>query len=150
MSINPCRDCHTYKGCIGMPYYSPGDIRYCRVQCLFLITTFIEVKGEHIVMWRFDWPKQESGYSEAPKTQHSVNARAEFEIVAQTVGQLSGRIQKTGKDGRLLVLEVQTEGGLSWDARNALSYCCGDREKIMPYSHWLAQRRYRWQNKVTV
>ncbi len=146
MSLNYCRECKNWDGCPGARWFSIGEIRYCRLQSIWLIQEFLKVEGIRIVMDRYTWPDGDT--AEAPKTSHASNAHAPYEKVVQVVGELSRRLERTGKDGRLLVLEVKQEGGLSNDARNALNYACGDKYKNMEYFDWMRQRRYR--NNLTV
>lgn len=143
-----CPKCHDWRGCQGYKWYSLTDIVYCKLQCLWLIETFLAIEGEQIVMDRFTWPSEEgTGYTDAPKTSFSNAAHAPYEKIVQCVGMLSARLERTGKDGRLLVLEVESESkDLSKDARNALYYSCGRNHKRMKYADWLAHRKYRQKN----
>jgi hypothetical protein len=128
-----------------MPWYTAREIRYCKHQNLWLITEFLKVDGKHIVMDRFTWPVegQETGYTEAPKTAHYVKAHASYELICQVVGELSKRLERAGKDGRLLVLEVGGGKTLSQDAMSALYYACGNKRKSMRYIDWLRDRRWK-------
>jgi hypothetical protein len=139
-----CPKCRDWEGCKGYKWYTVSDIVYCRVQCLWLIETFLTIKGDQIVMDRFTWPSEEgTGYTEAPKTSFASAAHAPYEKIVQCVGILSARLENTGKDGRLLVLEVENESvELSKDARNALNYSCGGNPKRMKYPAWLRFRKY--------
>ena len=148
MTAKPCSQCKNWDDCSGKPWYSISEIRYCRHQVLWIIKNLVvcaagEIFAVHV------WPSEETGYTDAPQTSHSINAHAPFEKVLQVVGDVTKRLKKTGKDGRLLVLEVQNNSDLSKDARNALNYVSGWREKPSGYPKWLRNRRW-YQNKKAV
>ena len=140
-----CHDCRDWSDCPGKPWYSIADIRYCRYQVLWIIENFIVCNAGKSESERDTWPveEQDTGYTEAPKTSHAVSAHAPFERTLQVVGDITRRLERTGKDGRLLVLEVHNSVPLSQDARNALNYVNGWREKHRSYTQWLADRKYR-------
>ena len=144
--MNHCPKCRSWQGCPGFTYYSPVDIQlhYCRRQVLWLVDTFIVCQTGVIQIAQHTWPTVEetSGYTEAPHTQHSIKAHANYELVCQIVGELSARLQACGKDGQLLVLEAQ-HPFLSENANNALSFVSGKRRRLMRYSDYLRKRRYR-------
>ncbi len=146
---NPCPTCRPFRNCSGFPWYKPSEIRYCRKQCIWLIKEFLQSKGGFIMMARDTWPADEyvSGYTDAVPTQHSISSHAPFELVCQIVGELSSRIEDTGKDGQLLVLEVHQGGYLSVDGNNALHFVSGKRKR-MRYEEWLKQRDRRAKMKA--
>lgn len=144
-SVKACRSCHDWDDCNGKRWYSMAEIRYCRHQVIWLISQFVRCESGKFVAYRQTWPLEEkdTGYTGAPPTQHAASAHAPFERTLQIVGDITGRLEKTGKDGRLLVLEADCGAPMSQDARNALNYISGWKEKRQGYRQWLADRKYR-------
>ncbi len=144
-TIQPCRKCRTWAGCPGKGWYSIGEFRFCRLQIQWLIAEFLRVWADEIIVMRDTWPREdrETGYTEAPPTQHAIRPGAPFERPLQIVGEIRARLSKTGQDGRELVLMVENKSDeLSTRARNALNYCSGWRRK-RDYGDWLKQRTWR-------
>lgn len=156
-SIKPCNKCRDWSGCPGMEHYTIRDIRFCRQQVLWLISQFFTCDGDGISLERESWPVQahDTGYTEAPKTSHSVSSHAPFEKPMQVAGELEHRLLKTGKDGRLLVLEVRVRMAhdtnpreLSNDARAALGYASGWKRKRQTYPQWRADKNRSKTHKI--
>ena len=146
---NPCPTCRSWQACPGMSWYHPGDIRYCKKQCIWLINEFLINRGGFITMARDTWVigTDGSGYTDAEPTSHSLSSHAPFELVCQIIGELESRLEATGKDGSLLVLEVHQGGYISNDGNNALVFISGKR-KHMAYADWLQQRERRAKMKA--
>ncbi len=146
MSLNLCGNCTNWRDCPGnIEWFAPSEIRYCKRQNLWLIAQFLVCESDRIAMARFTWPGEDkaTGYTEAPRTGYgAVKAHAPYERVVEIVSELAWRLNRTGKDGRLLVMEIKLEGGLSRDALNALWYVVGRRHKTSSYQDWLKQRKY--------
>jgi hypothetical protein len=151
VAVSICRSCRDWSTCPeDQTWFALPEIRYCRRQIIWIVAEFIRVEGRQIVMERYTWPseKQETGYTQAPETQHAINSHAPYERVCQVVGEVGKRLERTGKDGRILVFETKSGNVLSQDARNALNYSCGNKRKNMRYGDWLRSRRFR-QKYVT-
>ncbi len=146
---NPCSTCRPFRTCPGFPWYKPSEIQYCRVQNIYLIKEFLINRGGFVMMTRDTWPSDEyvSGYTDAPPTQHSISFHAPYELVVQVVGELERRLENTGKDGQILVLEVLQGGYLSFNGNNALHFVTGRKRKRMSYQDWLTQRGRRIKMK---
>lgn len=73
--------------------------------------------------------------------------RAPFELPCQVYAELSGRLDQTGVDGKLLLAEVQAGvvdmESLQYESKRALKYLLGRDKKALSYSQWKAQRAYR-------
>ncbi len=148
--LKSCRSCRDWSNCPGHEWYSMSDWCWCRPQVLWMIEQFFGVHGTlGVVLGRESWPAEgrASGYTEAPKTSHSVNSHASFERPMQLVGELEHRLLKTGKDGRLLVLEVHVHNAcnttgrdLSQDARAAQGYFSVWKRKRLGYVQWQAEK----------
>lgn len=156
-TIKPCGKCRDWSNCPGHEWYAMHEIRFCRVQVIWLVTQFFSCGKDGLELERDSWPSNVyvSGYTDAPKTSHSVNSHAGFEKPMQLVGELEHRLLKTGKDGRLLVLEVHvrnvcdtTGRELSRDARAALGYCSGWKRKRQSYNQWLAEKKRHETHKI--
>lgn len=149
IAVKTCRDCQSWNDCIGKESYTIADVRWCRYQCRWLIENFLKVDAGNIVISQDTWPvgPKETGYTESPKTSHTINAHAPYEKPLQIVAELHYRIDRTGKDGRLLVLEVLNQCNLSNEANQALSYVSGWKRKHRSYRQWLADRLYNKSDK---
>ncbi len=140
----PCNNCRNWDGCGGKVYYKMSEISYCRYQSIFIIEHFFRVVGDQIIVERDSWPREESdsGYTEAPRTGHtSISANAPYEKPCQIVAELHYRIERTGQDGRELIMLIRDEAGLSTAARNSLNYISGFKRKREDYKRWLRYRK---------
>ena len=136
--------CKDWDTCGGHSWYELKDIQYCRYQVIFLLSLIDFINDEYVTVssWPDDPHKLETGYDDV-RIQTSTPNHANFEPVLQITGELINRIQRTGKDGRLLLLESRTRDNykeFSQEARNALYYCCGWARKRQGYRQWLADR----------
>ncbi|MDD5338464.1 MAG: hypothetical protein PHG35_03510 [Dehalococcoidales bacterium] len=147
------RRCRDWDGCPGHDYYSLHDNQYCRMQCIWIIDNCIDYVGDKYIS--VGWPseeKGESGYNDTP-VQHSQPSSAGFTRPIQEIAEVIKRLERTGKDGRLLLIEVKNaelklkHGSYvqeySHEARNALNYCCAWKRKHRSYRQWLADRQYK-------
>ena len=146
--MKSCNHCRSWRDCTGKPWYEIKDITFCRFQVSWVITEFLTCWSDWYVVMRDTWPsdpRQQSGYTEAPPTQHAIKATAPFERPLQVVAEVRNRLEKTNGDGRELVLMLtgRKDYELSTRARNALYYCSGWRRKDSEYSQWLAGRDWR-------
>ena len=139
--------CHDWDSCDGHSWYPLSDVQYCRYQVLFLLR-LIDFTGDDYVTgsgWPDDPGAADSSYDDV-RIQTSPSSHANFEAVLQVTGELINRLRRTGKDGRLLLLESRNHDNykeFSRDARNALGYVAGWKRKTLGYSAWLKQRNYR-------
>ncbi len=140
----PCKDCREWRGCAGKEWFSMGEIYYCPNQVRWLIAAFLRVWADEIILMRDTWPREdkETGYTDAPLTQHAINSHASYESTLQVVAEVHYRLDNCGRDGRELVLMIETEADLSDGARNALKYCSGWWRKSK-YQDWLRNREWR-------
>lgn len=129
-----------------------SDIRYCRQQVIWLILECLEydVDTRRFHSSRTTWPSppDETGYTSAGPTQHSLRADAPMEKPLQCIAEVTTRLEHAGTDGRLLYYELKANDParpLSREARAALGYVCGWKRKRMSYSDWKKQRNKRSQ-----
>ncbi len=140
--MKQCSKCRSWDDCNGHDFFNIQEIRYCPFQICWAIACLITLHVDQYVS-ADRWPRKESGYTEAPPTQHSVSPHAPYEAVKRETGEIIKRLERTGKDGRLLVLGVhsgQSIKELSTDARWALGYVSGWRRKRQSYSRWRIEK----------
>jgi hypothetical protein len=90
------------------------------------------------------YPKRETGYGEAPDTQHSLNTNPPFENFSDLYIELDVRYEKTGTAGKLLIKQILLkEDYLEQESRDALNYMCGFKRKNRSFSGWKSDREYK-------
>jgi len=145
--MSDCKSCKgRYKECAGPEWYSPGDIRFCPYQVLWLIEWFFWLSKEGVVRIGMDWPEDpNSSGSELPNVQRSRVAGAYFEKPIDAIAELAIRLKNLGRSADLLLAELQAgmEGNLTDEADAAFHYITGNRRKLKPYYQWKAQRKWR-------
>ncbi len=147
--------CHDWDGCPGRAWYSLHDNQYCRLQTLWILDNCIDYIDDRYVS--ASWPEQDKPASfidNDARIQKSQPSTAGFTRPIQEVAEVIARLERTGKDGRLLLIEVKNAAlkrgwdgiyreSYSQDARNALNYIIGWKRKRLSYRAWLKQREYR-------
>ncbi len=139
-----CRKCVS-KGCMGKEWYSYADIRWCRFQCIWLITHIVEL-GEG------NWPDNPDGSSYVDPALRSKSFRSEayFCKPVGLVAEVMSRLGKTGEDGITLMEDIQSGikeyNNLKTIAKRALDYISGFRRRKEPYSAW----KYRQKSVLRV
>jgi hypothetical protein len=92
------------------------------------------------------WPQEPSNYIDpAAMTLHRLG-EGQFTKPHEVLVVLLPRLLATKKDGDKLLYAAQfgkSYNQLDQDEKNALAYCSGMKDKAMPYSVWLAKRKYR-------
>ena|ERR1035437_9133437 len=140
--MDDCHDCSRPCKSISKEYFEMGQIVFCRVQMLFLIS-FLDVLEDGI------WPTEgkETGYTDT-NIQRQINSAAPFEILREINGEVSVRLKAAGEDGATLCHEVQSlhaddYSELSRAARNALNFVSGFKRRRQNYRKWIYQRSYK-------
>ncbi len=116
-------------------YYSPRDIHFSREEMLWLIEYLLPLGG-------VSWPvnSRETGYTEAPRVQHSQSHHASFESAAQIYAEITVRLESTKESGEALIDEVQSGTDscelLSRPAKRALNYISGWRRRKQTFAQW--------------
>ncbi len=145
--MKPCSPKCNWNLCMGYPHFWPSEIFYCRFQIVWLVDTFVTYSCGKLEVNIPKWPpedKEGSGYIDLTNVQLSPSSSAPYERMRGITGDLLSRLSKTGKDGQILVLEAHNNVlEFSQDAKNALNYCSGWRQKKLSYQRWLITRRYR-------
>jgi len=161
--MSDCRECgkpvkkdekprNMYKECKGKPWYSPGDIRYCPLQVLWMIEHFFWLSGAGIMSHDWEWPPDpDSAGNDLPNVQTSRRAGAYFEKPIDAIAELAIRLKNLGRSGELLLAELQAgmEGNLTSEADAAFHYITGNSRKVDSYPHWKADRKYNNKGKNT-
>lgn len=144
-----CRKCRDWTGCYGKDYYAPGEVQFCRWQMLWFLWHLEELLDNiypFLSSSYLNWP---------PNLGEGSRNGASFETPAGLAAVITQRLERTGKDGKLLLAQVKaqfddTAGALyrcyqylDKDAKLALGYISGRWPKRMPYYRWRKQRVYR-------
>lgn len=134
-----CQDCKSWKDCLGKPFYTYQDIRYCPFQVLWVI--------EHSETLRIgNWPDNPDSSSYVdPKIKTGYGSEAYFVKAVIILGEVEYRLARTGIEGKLLVAEVRAGVSLEElqpESRTSLMFIKGKRRKDTPYSQWKASRNY--------
>ncbi len=126
--------------CQSTDWFFPSEIRFCRLQMLWLIE-YLKLMGGGT------WPPNPrgSGYVDIPINIRHGKSGAYFVTPAGIAGEVGARLKSTGVEGVLLVAEVRvglTLDELSPESRMVLNYISGWRYRRMSYSRWKADRKY--------
>jgi hypothetical protein len=95
-----CKQCTDYKKCVGFPWYSWEDIKWCPYQVWWIIE-FSDVFEQGI------WP-------DAPENRHtdivekSLTPEASFVRASMALGEVEARLLRTDKDGEWLVSLIKS------------------------------------------
>ena len=146
MSERPCHNCRSWNGCSGYAYFTQSDITFCRYQMFFLLENLGTLTAG-------EYPREpvETGYIDIPATKITKGGAA-FETPATLAAEVQWRLDRTGKDGKLLRYQVEAGYKLSYldkDARMALNYISGWKRKLLSYPDWAKSRRYRTAGMYT-
>lgn len=135
-----------YQDCLGKPWYTVGDIRWCDKQVIWLIENFLDLTSDGIILKTLDWPNDPDDFSQIdlPSVQRPKKASAYFTKPAEVIAELEVRLKRLGRSGELLLAELRAgmEGNLTDEAKVAFYYITGVRRKGS-YYQWKKQRRYR-------
>ena len=141
VTIRRCATCRSRAdkiSCSGYPWYSYADISFCRYQMRWLIEN---LPGLRLGIYPPD--PQPTGYIDNPGSRRSiVSTSAKFEMPVQLAAEVDARLDKTGKDGSLLLAQVLAELPLHRDAEQALRYITGWRRMRISYARWCRDERY--------
>lgn len=152
-----CGDCRTRAdraSCPGKPWYSCGDIRFCRQQMIWLLVYLSALRGGL-------WPVEEktTGYTDSSRVQRSRNRHAYFESPCQIAAEVDIRLAQCGMDRYLVedlcvngIREDDLAGKLGLDVEEVnrrvsavLNYISGWRRKRYSYREWRGHRRIQVQ-----
>lgn len=139
-----CRDCKDWRFCEVRDYFALSDIKPCPFQVVWLLATFTRKRedGEY-EFWIDKWMPDPSHTELAS----SSTFKSPFESIACLSAEINWRLNRTGKDGKELMMDV-LNGTLNIeylceDARNALEYISGNKRRRVSYAEWKKVRKYR-------
>ncbi len=145
--MNDCVTCKRYLesveskrllSCFKADYYIPGMIVYCRPQMIWVIESVLPLECGS---WLPETNDSERGNRQL---------RAPYETCCQITGEVSVRLERTGKDGEILVWEIQHGFSdyeiLSPRAKMALNYISGWRRRKDIYRKWCYDQRQKTDN----
>ena len=134
-----CRSRADKLSCNGYPWYSYADISFCRHQMLWLI--------ENLPLLRsgvYPPNPEPTGYwNTGSSLPTHASSHAKFETPVQLAAEVDSRLDRTGKDGQLLIAQVMAGLDLHPAAEEALRYITGWRRKNMKYTDWVYQKHFR-------
>mgnify|MGYP001596696046 CR=1 FL=1 len=141
-----CRSRADKLSCSGYPWYSYQDISFCRPQMLWLIDN---LAGLRLGIYPPD--PEPTGYinNSGGGRPPNVSSHARFETPVQLAAEVDYRLDRTGKDGQLLIAQVLAELDVHPDAEEALRYITGWRRKDMKYTNWVYQVHFRKPRNLT-
>ncbi len=137
--LRTCKTCRSWNGCPGFTWYSWQDFKYCRMQILWFLENLETLESGK-------WPAEpvESGYLDQPIVTRRVRAEGSFAKAAGMAGDITAKLDRTGKDGRWLLWAIQHKvdyRDLSQECLDALNYISGWECKRQGYAQWLADRK---------
>ena len=136
--MNNCLTCKGhYKECIGKPWYTYGDIRWCVWQIVWIIE-----HSESLVEGIWPYNPDEASHSEC-FVESNYHGEANFVRSVIAVAEVNARLKPIGMQGKLLVAEVKAGMELSPEAREVLLYIKGFRRKRTGFLEWRKQAKYR-------
>lgn len=140
--MKDCRDCRSYKDCVGKPWYHYGEIRWCPYQVVWIIES-LEVLATG------GWPPnpEGTGYID-PKIKTGYASEAYYVKPVGILAEVEYRLRRVGIHGKLLKAEVLAGLDLSDESRSALMYVKGWRRKRMGFRTWAKERRYRTRQET--
>ena len=132
-----CRHCKDYRECVqDCTWFHYGEIRWCPYQVVWILQF-----KETLLAGR--WPPNTSDDNIGTRT---FKTEASFVKPELIIGEVEARLERTGKQGELLVTQIEdgrTLSNLSDGAREVLMYVKGFRRKNMGFKKWLRRVYYR-------
>jgi hypothetical protein len=153
-----CHTCRNWRDCPGLrEWFNYSEIRFCPYQVIWVIRWAD-------ILRTGDWPQDPDGGGDDNHGQRSIKTEAGFVKPSLILAEVESRLQRTGKDGKILRYQIEAMDSrynplvlcmvydrLDRDARTALLYVKGWRQKKMCFADWKRQRKYRrndYQNVV--
>lgn len=142
--MKSCLDCKDYKDCIGKPWYTYQEIRFCPYQIIWIIENWGPLE-------KGNWPDCPDGSRHIdPMIKTGFSNEAYFVKAVGIIAEVKKRLETTGEAGEALVDEIEDGNvtvivedgrikfdGLSRPAYRALMYVKGKRRKLIDYRRWL-------------
>ena len=130
-----CRDCKSWKGCIGKDFFLYSEIRYCLYQMIWLIEN-LETLGTG------EWPDEPDDNRSVLQLKAEASFTKAIEMAAETKILLDS-LPRYARDHLLDVIKANVYiENMSYTPRTALYYISGLR-KDMDFNKWRWQIRHR-------
>ena len=134
-----CRNCRDYPGCIGKAFFNFAEIRWCPLQCIWLLQQKETLRSGR-------WPKDPYGSADDNPSTGNTATEASFVKPEVVIAELEERLRSAGPQAELLICQGEdgrSFSNLSDGAREVLMYVKGFRRKDMSFMRWQKQKRYR-------
>jgi len=134
-----CRNCKDYRGCIGKDFFNFAEIRWCPLQCIWLLQQKETLRSG-------EWPDDPHGSADDNPRSGNTATEASFVKPDIVIAELEERLRAVGPQAELLICQVEdgrSFSNLSSGAREVLMYVKGFRRKTMAFMRWQRQKRYR-------
>lgn len=148
--INCVKNCPGYRKCLGLPWYSYYDIKWCSHQVKWILENLLTFQEGN-------WPDSpdKSTYVD-PSIKGALKAEAYYTKPAIVLGEVEARIisERVGQRltqadwaGRLLVAELRSGYELSEESKLILAYLSGWKRKKITYAQWKALKNQYQKRK---
>ena len=135
--LGDCRHCKDYRECVPPEWFNYAEIRFCVWQIIWIIRNALTLRTGH-------WPKDPDNSSDN-LGQRSIKTEASFVKPILILAEVESRLGRTGIHGKLLVAQIEAGiefNNLDREARDALFYVMGWRQKRESFSAWKKARKY--------
>ncbi len=148
--MKSCKNCKSWKDCIGKAWYSYSDLRFCPYQVIWIIENSATLEVGN-------WPDCPDGSTHIdPDIKTGYSSEAYYVKAIGIIAEVGIRLKTTGEAGEALVDEIEggkvtvTEkdgkikfDGLSGPAIRVLMYAKGKKRKKQSYPQWQADKKRR-------
>ena len=94
-----CRTCRDYRGCIGKDFYTYTDIRFCPLQCIWILEHRATLKGG-------EWPR-DPYMSDDNQSSKRIQTEAPFVKPEVIIGELEARLKRCGSEVMPLIIKCR-------------------------------------------
>jgi hypothetical protein len=133
-----CRHCRDYRECVGKEWFNFAEVRWCVWQILWILANASTLRAGH-------WPQDPDRPSPDQSGQRSIKTEASFIKPILILAEVETRLRRTGIHGKLLVAQIEAGrefNTLDREAKDALFYIKGWRQKRMGFKAWKRARKY--------
>jgi len=135
-----CQRCRDYRECSGFKkWYHYAEVRFCIFQVLWILRNSDTLRAGH-------WPQDPDRSSDDGSGQRNIKTEATFVKPILILAEVESRLRRTGIHGKLLAAQIEAGrefNTLDRDARDALFYVKGWRQKRDSFTNWKRIRRWR-------
>jgi hypothetical protein len=132
-----CRNCRDYRDCVPPDWFNYAEIRFCPFQVMWVLSHSETLRDG-------EWPHDPS-MADDNQGGRNIKTEASFTKPILILAEVESRLKRTGIYGKFLVAQI--EAGRSFnqldrEARDALFYIKGWKQKRMSFSQWKKDRKY--------